>query len=151
MADDETPDEAPAFDPCKGCSVEQKRLEATALVASRVSREEATHAVRRANWLSYTREAVIVILVIAVALLSYRSTTESDRTSKAIDHNRQRDCGSLRKFGLIVPQRDTTVVGLQILAQNRNSYYLDDCNLLYGRLPEPDPRMLPYLIKQAQH
>lgn len=129
---------------------EKKRLEATALVASKVSREEASIRIKHEKIRTYFREAVLLVLVVVVALLGYRNLTEGGRTKAAVIHAAQVNCQQYHDVAIIPLVANTSVVGLSLIADFRNSYYGFDCEQHTGQLPIPDPRLLPYLNKDAK-
>lgn len=139
-----------ASDGSRSTSTEQARLEATAIVASRVSREEAGIRVRHERVRSMARDAMILVLVVAVAILGVRTATESSRTRKAVQQADQRNCNLYRDVGTIPILAATTATGLHLIADFRNSYYTYQCQDRHGALPPADPRLRPYLVPAAK-
>jgi hypothetical protein len=139
-----------ASDGSRSTSTEQARLEATAIVASRVSREEAGIRVRHERVRSLWRDVMILALVAAVAILGVRTATESSRTKKAVQQSDQRNCNLYRDVAIIPLAPKTTPTGLHLIADFRNSYYIYHCQDRHGSLPPADPRLRPYLVPAAK-
>jgi hypothetical protein len=130
--------------------LEQKRLEATALVASKVSREESQIIVRREKIKTLLREGIIALLVIAVAILGYRNLTEAQRTKAALIVAQQINCRQYSDIASIPLSNASTRTALSLVADFRNSYYAFECQRKYGQLNLPDPKLLPFLNNEAK-
>lgn len=128
---------------------EQARLEASALVASRVSRQESRFAIRRASLFALMREAIIVLLVIIVALLAWHAWGESKRTRDAAIKTAQQNCQLYHDVAVLPLPATSSTLGIHLVADFRNSYYDYDCQSRLGNLPSPDHRLLQYLVPAA--
>jgi len=129
---------------------EKARLEATALVSSKVAREEAQIRVRRERIRSQVRDGAILVLVVIVAILVFRNATEASRVKSTVQHGDQANCNLYHDVGTIPLAPNTTAVGLHLIADFRNSYFAYDCEKKHGLLPPPDPRLAKYLSPEAK-
>lgn len=129
------------------------QLEASAIVASKVSREESRRVVRLATMRTMFREGMIAGLVVAVALLVLYAVTQNSRTKAAVLQGQQINCKLDRDVSKVPlgPSSKITATGLTLIADFRNGYYAAMCEQKLGPLPKPDPRLLPYLDTGAKN
>jgi hypothetical protein len=110
---------------------------------------------RSRNWVKGVAFGLVFDLIVSLLgaglFLHQRDLTDQVRRSqRALAAASAADCRFFYDFGTIALPATSGKVALQIVADSRNAYATRGCTGKSGRLPRPDPRLLPYLVPAAK-